>query len=357
MKICGIISEYNPFHNGHLYQINKIKEILNPDLIVVIMSGNFVQRGEISIVDKWQRCECALNHGVDLVIELPTHIATQSANFFAKGACELLKLLKVTHLCFGSESNNLSLLKELAKADITLDLKDGISNCKAYELAYGDLKSNDILGLNYIKNILNTNIIPITIKRENNNYLDENLNGNISSATSIRKACLNNQDYSLATPMKIHNPLSNDQFYNLLKVIIQTNDHLDKIFLVDEGIENWYFKNIKISNNYNEFISNCTSKRYSKARIQRSLIQIMANITKEEINNLDKINYLRVLGFNSKGQQYLKTIKNDVNIVTNFAKIPDQFKALEDKYLALYKYLNINYNEFRPIIIKDERDD
>lgn len=351
MKICGIIVEYNPFHNGHLYQIEQIKKKLNPDLIICVMSGNFVQRGEISIIDKWERTNTCLDHGVDLVIELPYIYATQSASYFAKGACKLLELLKVDYIAFGSESGNLSYLKELADQKLIVPDDKKHSHVFNFQTNY-ELKSNDILGLSYLKALKHTTIEPFIIKRTNNDYLDTQLKSTISSATSIRLACLNKQSYEHATPMELMNPHFNYELFDLLKHQLLTDPFLNKYFLVDEGIENHLKKQIKTCKSYEEFINNATTKRYPTSTIQRICLQIINHITKEEVNKLPPLNYLRVLGFNQKAQKYLNTLKKDTLIITKFKDIPTPYRLIEEKALATYQLINPNYNELRPPIIK-----
>lgn len=358
-KIVGIIAEYNPFHNGHLYQIQKIKKELNPDIIIVFMSGNFVQRGEIAICDKWERTKAALEHEVDLVIEIPFIYATQSANYFAKGSCELVKLCNCTHLCFGSESNDLNKLISFSKINKELNTDNGISHVKAYANQYGELLSNDILGINYIKHLINTNIIFYPIKRTGNNYLDTTINNNISSATSIRNAIQNNINYSHSTPMSIKNCNFNNNFFPLIKHKLCCENNLNKLFLMDEGIENWLKKCALDSFDYDEFINRATTKRYPKATIQRILIHLLTNTTKDEVNNLPELNYIRILGFNNNGQKYLNKLKkanDNLIIASKFGQIPKPYQELELKALATYGYLNPKYfknkDEFKNIIIK-----
>lgn len=176
MKVTGIICEYNPFHNGHIHHIKKAREITNCDILVCVMSPNFVQRGEPAIIDKWERAKTAVENGVDIVFELPFIFATQSAAFFAKGAIDCLKLAKVDTIVFGSESNNIKILESISDMEIDIRNQDeeGLSTAKIYEKLYGKWNANDILGLNYLKEIKDSNITPYTIQRTNH-YHDEKL--------------------------------------------------------------------------------------------------------------------------------------------------------------------------------------
>ena len=246
MKSIGIIAEYNPFHNGHLYHIEKIKEKYPDYSIVLVMTGNFTERGDVSILDKWKRCEIALKHGIDLVIELPYPFATQSADYFAYGAVTILEKLKCEKVIFGSESDNVDDLYLIAKTQIDnpeferlvkIYSKMGNNYPTALSLALKDLTNkkidepNDLLGISYIKAILKNNykIKYETIKRTNN-YHGKELNEEISSATSIREALKNNIDISNQIPKDTINYYTDlhfiEDYFDILKYKIMTEDDL-----------------------------------------------------------------------------------------------------------------------------------
>ena len=212
----GIICEYNPFHNGHLYHLNKIKELYKDEEIILILSGNFTQRGIPSIIEKYDKASIALSYGVDIVVELPFNFSTQSSDFFAKGSLQLLNKLKCNKLVFGSESNNIELLKDLVNIQLnnneynTLvkeELDKGINYPTAMSNALKKItnktvsEANDLLALSYIKEIVKNNYLiePISIQRTNN-YNSKELTGNIDSATAIREAIKNNKDISKSLP-------------------------------------------------------------------------------------------------------------------------------------------------------------
>ena len=216
MKSIGIIAEYNPFHNGHLYHIQKIKEKYNDYTIILVMTGNFTERGDVSIIDKWKRKDIALNYGIDLVVELPFPFSTQSADFFSFGAITLLEKLKVEKLIFGSESNNIDDLELIAKTQIENNLfdnlvslysKNGYNYPTSLSKALEDLTNkkidspNDLLGISYIKTILknNYNIKYETIKRTNN-YHEKDSKEEIASATAIRNNLKNKIDIKHQVP-------------------------------------------------------------------------------------------------------------------------------------------------------------
>ena len=331
MKICGIVCEYNPFHNGHIHHIKKTRELTECDLLVAVMSGNFVQRGEPAIVDKWTRSEAALKHGVDLVIELPFIYATQSARFFAQGAMHLLKQTGCDCFCFGSESNDLNTLQEYAKIEIgKLDRKK--APVQSYELFYGSISPNDILGINYLKYC--KDMQPYCIQRTNH-YFDEEIVGPISSATSIRKAVKKQMGIKTATPMEIKNPIFLSDFYPAIQLLLLTlsPDYLKTLFLMDEGIENLLIKNAQYAS-FEEFMEHSVSKKYTRSRIQRTCIHLLNQTTKNEVNQLGLPDYVRVLGANEAGRKHLR--KAVCPIASRFSQIPENYRNMEFKTAAVY---------------------
>src|SRR5690625_1460837 len=212
MNACGLVVEYNPFHNGHLYHVNEARKVSNAQIIVAVMSGSFLQRGEPAIIDKFHRTKAALQAGVDIVIELPYPYAVQSSELFAKGAILSLQQLGVTSICFGSESGNITDFinginqlqqnKTLFDQTIKSYVAKGYSYPKATSYAYEAIgmehvnliKPNNILGYNYVKTIVENNfqIKPLTIRRIHNDYHEQHIGSEIASATSIRKEILEN---------------------------------------------------------------------------------------------------------------------------------------------------------------------
>ena len=340
MKIIGLIAEYNPFHLGHLYQINKIKEIYPESIIIAIISTNFTQRGDISILNKWDKTKICLDHNIDIVLELPTLYATQSADIFASNAIKILNEFKIDTLVFGSETNNTETLYQLANTQLNnkkynqlvkIYLDAGINYPTAMNKALNKLtnqdvdKPNDLLGLSYIKEIIKNNyqITPISIKRTNNYHQEKlikenknnNSNSNIISANLIRKLHLDNQDITPYIPNNtnkyIYHNLSINNAYNLLKYKIITDNNLDKYLTVDEGIENRIIKYLNKSNTWEELVMNIKTKRYTYNKINRMLIHILLGITKKD-NNQET--YIRILGFNNQGRNYLNKIKKNFNL-------------------------------------------
>ena len=362
MKSVGIICEYNPFHNGHLYHLNKVKEMFPDYTIILVMSGNFTERGDISIINKWDKTDIALHYGVDLVIELPFVFASQSADIFARGSIQILNSLNVDYLVFGSESNDINKLIEMAK--IQLDNKkynslvkdymsEGINYPTALSKALYDLtgkkiiKPNDILGVTYIREILklNSKIKPITIKR-NDNYNCTELEDFMSSATSIRYALKNNSDVSKQVPEYVLPFLNKlhfiDDYFGILKYNILNNmDSLDKFQTVDEGIDNRIKKYIINSKSLDELILKIKTKRYTYNKLNRMFTHILCNFTKEEASLFKDIEYIRVLGFSNNGRLYLNNIKKDVDIpiITNFSSIKSKMLDIEFRTTCVYACL------------------
>ncbi len=347
MQITGIVAEYNPFHTGHMYQIQKTKEIAHPDLLIAVMSGNFVQRGEPAIIDKWERAKCAIENGVDLVIELPYIYATQSCNQFAHGALTLLKLAGINALSFGSECGNLDNLLEISETPINPDhlrqsLDSGMSFPKSYSLLTTEMRPNDILAVAYLKEIQGTNIEPILIERTTN-YLDEEIHEHISSATAIRKALKENRSLNHTTPMeeviKDKGMSFLEAYYPYIRTYLLTSDkkRLADTFLFSEGIENHIVEQAKKNPTYDGFLRDCTNWRYTSSRIRRTVLQAANQITKEDVRKLPPLDTLRILAFNDKGRAYLHDMrKKDIHIASRFATVPSPYREMEYKTTLFY---------------------
>ena len=351
MNATGIIVEYNPFHNGHLHHIKETKKMFKDNIIIAIISGNFTQRGDASIINKWDKTKLALDFGVDLVIELPFQYATQSADLFAKGALEILYDLKVNNIVFGSETNDIEVLKEYARKIINEN--KSLSNNKSYPSNMFDNieKPNDILGISYIKSILKNNydITPYTIKRSTN-YHSKDLKE--CSATAIRESLKNNKNVDKYIPYKFVYKEKKyiEDYYDLLKYKILSSNDLSIYNGVDEGLENRIKKVIFISNNLDELINNIKSKRYTYSRIKRMLLHILVGYTKEMNKKYKEINYIRVLGYNNKGIKYLNKIKKELTLplITNYNKYKDLL-YIDYKVSSIYDINQIKEEYNKPI--------
>ena len=404
MNLLGLIVEYNPFHNGHKYHLEKSKEITNATHTVAIMSGSFLQRGEPALFDKYTRAEMAVKNGVDLVIELPTLYACQSAEIFSHGAVATLNSLNcVNSLCFGSEEGNIDILQTISEilvkepSDFKTTLKnfldegivfpvarskalyEYIKNNHLLELSEDELQqvlnsSNNILGIEYIKSLikLNSSIKPYTITRIASKYNSTDIESNICSATAIRNSLKDNTDLKLienVVPLhtfneinhKINtnfNPVFDYMFYDLLSsTIIRDVDNLTKYFEVNEGIENKIYSNVFTSKNLEELINSTKSKRYTMTKIKRTLNNILLGINRDDVikvKDLDRVPYIRILAFNNKGREIIKKIKtsSDIEIITKFSKISHVDDPIFD---TLIKYDLKSSNMYNLIYYKNNR--
>ncbi|WP_026882330.1 nucleotidyltransferase [Clostridium akagii] len=372
MNISAIISEYNPIHNGHIYHINNTIKKAKSDGIICVMSGNFVQRGEPSIIDKWNRAKMALLNGIDLVLELPAIYAVSSAEFFAFGAVSLLNNLNVvSNLSFGSEDGDIKSLYRLAKflSDETDDYKTLLKsyinlglpyyvarNKAVYELLgenVDDLlkSSNNILGIEYCKSIikLNSSITPITVKRVGDKYNDEDITSTLPSATALRKHLMENSNLHVLSkfmPDSAYKSLLQlstnnydfaykEKMFKYLKYkCLSSINNIENIPDANEGLHNKIFNSIISSNSLDELIIKTKSKRYSYTRISRIMCQYFIGF--ENYNTATLRNntcpYARVLGFNDKGREILKLLKDNSSIPV-YSKLPQ--KQLLDDCLKL----------------------
>lgn len=401
MKITGIITEYNPFHLGHEFHLNSSKELTNCDGVICVMSGNFVQRGLPALIDKWTRASMALNAGVDLVVELPTLYAISSAEYFSFGAVSLLNQLNVVdNICFGSESGNINLIKDISqilvnepkefkdllKAELALGYPFAKARSNALlkyinpsEDSTEDLESilnssNNILAIEYCKSLyrLNSNISPVTIKRLGSNYNDENLPlYSFASASAIRNNIYStetSEDYKKFMPAYALKLLDNCSYSNLDKMfeyikykILSDPSCLNKIPEAGEGLNNKIISSLNEAKSFHDFIMLCKSKRYSYTRINRVLCQCFLGLNEEHISlRKEAPTYLRVLGLNDTGAKILKEIKKNssINIVNKISKYNRNLMLdLDIKATNLYSLLNsqVNLNSdytTSPIIFK-----
>ncbi len=347
MANIGIIAEYNPFHYGHLYHLKQIR-LLEPNcMIIAVITTSFTQRGTPSYLDKYTKTKLCLDYGIDLVVELPFPFATQGADFFAKGAIQILNALGVDKIYFGSESNDVQKLITLAQMTfseeyqnkVALYLKEGENYPTALNKAFNSqdiiTTPNDLLGLSYIKEIIRqkSKIIPKTIQRTNS-FHEKEITGEISSATSIRQAIKDHRDFSGTVPNSIYELLKEkdsleEAYFAFFKYKILSSDDLSIYQTVDEGIENRIQKVIKKANNFEDFIQEIKTKRYTYNRLKRMCCHILCDFTKEKAKKFTDIEYIRILGFSANGQKYLNKIKKEISIpiVTTLSK--KKFDMLE----------------------------
>lgn len=390
MNITGIITEYNPFHNGHKFHLEESKKQTKSDGTICIMSGNFVQRGGPAIIDKWKRTEMALSNGVDLIIELPTFYAVSSAEFFAKGAVSILNSLNiVNNLFFGSEIGDAKALSEIAKVLVSEDkrfqniLKEnlslGLTFAKAREKSLIEYlnsseinniitSSNNILGIEYIKAILklNSSINPVALKREGSNYNDKSLSQTFSSATSIREVLKNTsniEDLKNIIPLESYEVFSKlqeqdyrftfeEEMFKYIKYKIQTNCvNFNNLYEVTEGLDNKIIKEISSSNSLHEFILKIKSKRYTYSKISRILTHIYLGLDNDNFKDIANENnlYVRVLGFNKTGREILSLIKanSSIPLITKVPRFTNNpLLKFDLQATACYSLLNDKVNPF-----------
>ncbi len=335
MKLVGIIVEYNPFHNGHIHHIEATRAKFPDSIIVAIMSGKVCQRGNFASASKKQRARIAIKYGVDVVVELPLFKVLQAAHLFAFYAVEILHRIGVMAIVFGSESNNIDKLKKIAMAQITQKkiinknikqfLKSGLSYPKSYnealKLAIGESvdDANDMLAIQYIKTILEHNyqIEPIAIKRTIPFHSNEAL-AQFASATLIRSMIAQKLNVSKFSPMKRFKnaQIQNQRIFKKLKKIFASCplSVIKQYHLISEGIENLIAKQLKLSPNYETLVENCVSRRYTRSRIQRTLMSIYYQIKFDNNNNnltiqnkvIKQSVNLKVLSYNKKTKFNLK---------------------------------------------------
>lgn len=395
MKIGSIVAEYNPFHNGHKYQIEQYKIKKNISHLVVAMSGNFVQRGGPAIFDKFSRAEMAILGGADLVIEIPAYFATQTAELYARGAVLSLNALGcLDSICFGAEEDNINNLIEVA--EVIVNQKEKYENILvsllekkqpfpiARQNAVAEIlkkensvflsESNNILAIEYIKELIriNSEIKPFSILRKGAAHNSTESKNGFKSATAIRNDIFeikkelgfNNIDvdkkivdkqmekYSQYIPetsekiikrnfMQGFYPIEEKDFFDeILYSVLRNEDSLEEYFEIVEGIENSIRKNAIVSYDFESMISALTSSRYTSARIRRMIFNILLGVKKDDIikiKNIKKAPYIRVLAFNKRGAEILKEVKNksDVLIINSPAKVKKSNEYKNDDILRL----------------------
>lgn len=358
MTATAVTAEYNPFHNGHRHHINASKSKTNADYIITVMSGNFVQRGEPALLDKWKRAELALKNGSDMVLELPTFFSCASAEYFAFGAVSIMEKSNIVdYISFGSETDDISMLWEFSKA--IADEKNGFGTVLSQYLSKGMsfplarenalkklgintpvLSANNILATEYMKALIkfNSNIKPVCIKRTDNGYNSLNPTDKFASATNIRKMLFDNpaeikpfvpeNAYELILEeVSKNNIVTPNDMSHILNYVLRTKppEELAEILDVREGIENKFLKAIQTLYKFDDIAMYAKSKRYSYTGIQRMLLHIILGTKSEDMaycKNNGFCPYIRVLGFKKSAAPLLKelTEKASVPVIVNVKK-------------------------------------
>lgn len=373
MLKIGIVAEYNPFHNGHLYQIRKIREIFGKDVfIAVVVSGDFVQRGEISFLDKWEKTQVNLEYGVNLVAELPLYYSIQNAEIFSKMATRILDYLGMDIQVFGAEEENIEVLQKVLDLQKSQDYKDKLMGymkkgnsystsqrlaLKEYELD-GIVKSNNILALEYMREIEKSNlgIKPFIVKREISEYNEEKVEKErkeFASASFLRnelekileefcgdknfkskklileklekiqkfvpkksfEIILENLEFKIKNGINFQK--LKEEIFKIVKykILTEKKEKIMEIYDINCEIYARIYRGAEISKNYREFLENTKSRNLSNRRVERIILNILLNIKAEMMDF--EINYVRILGFDKKGQEYLRKIRE----INNFEDI------------------------------------
>lgn len=353
----GIIAEYNPFHAGHAYQISEIKKFFPEEEIIAIMSGNFTQRGEPAILDKFSRANFAVEGGVDLIFELPFIFSVRSAQDFARGAIKILKNLEVVDkLAFGAEISDLKILQNAAKinfSEIKFEMSQGISYAKAAEKILKIKTSpNTILALEYLR-ALPEKISPILIPRIGAGY-NEKILQKISSASAIRTEIYKKnpawEKISESVSKNVLEKLREEKISGLVreellflpiiqKIFTSKPEEMQKIFGMNEGLENLLFKSAKSAKNFQDLISKIVSKRYQTSRIKRLLLFFLLDVTEKIIFETENENYARILAFNERGAKLLKKIAkvSKLPLITKITKNFTEKEFLRGEFEENYK--------------------
>ena len=396
MKICAIICEYNPLHYGHLYHIQKAKELSGCDAVMCIQAGNFTQRGEPAITNKYVRARMALEAGADIVVQIPTAYCCSSAEIFALAGVKIANSFDdVTHLAFGCETENFELLKEIAKYFANepkeykeklkkfLDLGDSlpVSRQKAIEelmkedkVEFSEItetlniltKPNNILAIEYLKALIRTKskIEPIFTTRSNSDYNSADLNGKDSSATAIRTKLLSKQKIRAIkklVPSFTYKLLKDDidefglpdlNLYNdLCSYVVKTSLASDykNVYDVSEGIENRFLESAKKFKDFNELLLDVKTKRYTYTRLKRIVLRLLLKIDKNivsEIYKMDKLPFIKVLAFNAEKKDCLSSVSANTNLIirnSNIVHNPSEeyvtLANIEDRANAVFNLL------------------
>ena len=376
MKACGIIAEYNPFHKGHHYQIEKIRKQTDADVIVVAMSGNFVQRGEPAIENKWHRAKMALENGADLILELPTLSSTQATDWFAARGVGILHAAKCQEIAFGVEDTSIdyqvafeewNTLQTRIKEHVTDDEMKSLTYANRLSLVakenFGEniplnilmQQTNQKLGFANVKEILTRNLPMkfLTIERKGNGHLDAEIQDEqFASGTALRKQLLKvDRNHQLYSQLLYLTEDSLDEYRNhweqywiLLKYQLERSsvEELRMIYQMDEGIEYRFKKFLPQANSFDEFIQLLKNKRWTWARLQRLCIYVLLGITKEQVKQhfetIHSPKEVTVLGFNEKGRLYLKTLREEeTEFITNYA---DSSLETQKKFDNIYDIMN-----------------
>ncbi|KRM72862.1 nucleotidyltransferase [Lacticaseibacillus brantae] len=380
MRAVGLIAEFNPLHFGHVYALEQARQRTGADVVVVVMSGNFVQRGEPAILDKWHRAKLALAHGADLVVELPVTDAVQAADEFAQGAFAHLEALGVDQLVFGTENPTLDYMAlaqaidtQAPQTDLFRDFTQTYaSQVNRYFQTITDhdlTASNTILGLTYARANarLRQPLTLIPIARQGVAHDAEYSVDGYMSASAIRQAVWNGDEAvgvptDTALALKQRNQMQWNRLYPLLKYRLQTSriEELQAIYTMSEGLEYRLTQQVASAFGFEDFLTAVKSKRYTFARLRRLALYTLLNLTTTEVKWAQTHRFLHVLGFTSTGREYLHQVKKSISLplvtrVSQAMVAPTRRLALvhrSDQILALSGPQNFGHP---PIMIESNR--
>jgi len=380
MKSVGVIVEYNPLHNGHVYHLSQSKQSTNADVVIAVMSGQFLQRGEPAVVPKHVRAKLALQAGADLVIELPYSYSTQHATLFAKGAISILDSLHCDTVCFGSEEGKIETFYELIEqkkqltSSINTSIRSLLDKGMSYPSAYStalqtNLETskldvslpNNILGIHYLESIehFSSKMQGTTIKRIAANYHDEEASHqSIASATAIRKI-LNQEDNSISNFVPTYTKNAIETYINENEILHSWNDYLpflkyrlmttkledlSLIYEAVEGLERRVVDAILKCSSFEDLMTSIKTKRYTWTRIQRLLTHLLTNTSKEEMKAIletDRVPYIRLLGMSQKGKAYLNVNKKQIELPIYTTINQENQNVLSTDLKATHAYASI----------------
>ncbi|MFD1417172.1 nucleotidyltransferase family protein [Companilactobacillus keshanensis] len=361
-KIYGFVAEFNPFHNGHKLFIDEIKQKFHPDVLIAVMSGNYVQRGDFAILDKWQRARIAVENGVDLVVELPFAYAVEPADLFAKGAVMLLDRLKVNNLVFGTETdlNFESVASQMLK--LNMDFRQDYQNNYATNLTEFYKQSGvDVLG--YPNQLLGINYVQQVLKNAYSMKINTIIRQGSISATKIRQNFHDGIQIGDLVPESSLSALKNDKIiswddsfpYLKYRILSESSPELHRVYQMVEGLENKFKKEIS-HDSFSEFLDSVKSKRYTRSRLRRLALYTLMNVYGKEISAVYEEPYLRVLGFDQIGQNYLNELRKDSEFIVRVGKNERNTLSLDLKADSIRKLIDSREQNFGKIPFMEGKD-
>jgi predicted nucleotidyltransferase len=383
MKVTGIVVEYNPLHHGHMHHLKQARNVHKDSVLIAVMSGHAMQRGEFSIADKFTRTKWALEAGADLVVELPAVFSLQNADIFARTSVEILTLLGADTMVFGSETGDINHLKDVVATMNTKAYQDKVklfmdagnsyptSSQKALNESHDthfNQAPNDILGIQYIQaiNNLDSTIEPFAIERLDAEYYDGILESSkIQSATAIRSCHLNGDPFEAYVPSFVYNDLVHmpklpiDAWFPFIayKLASEPAENIGQYFGFEEGLEYLFVKHYDATS-LDDFLDRVASRRYTHAKIKRALMSMLFGIKKDVLTHFS-VPYVRILGMNEKGQSHLNTVKHDLEdknipLITKLKQARHPYLDIELTVTKVYDLMmqrNLMEQEFAPVII------